>query len=84
VASFVRTCRAEGLRLVLVITGRGLHSKSEPVLRHEVPQWLRIDCAGDVQEVVKAPPELGREGALLVVLRPIRPDGEQAPEREPD
>ena len=69
--SFVATGRREGLRLLLVVTGRGLHSKEGPVLRDQVPSWLRMDCADDVHDLAKAPTSLGGEGALLVVLRPL-------------
>lgn len=66
----VRGARAEGLRLILVITGRGNHSSGDAVLRQLVPQWLRVELGAEVQELVKPPAAMGGEGAILVVLRP--------------
>lgn len=70
VGAFVRSARAAGLRIVLIITGRGNHSAGDPVLRSKVPVWLRDDVGESVHDVIRAPVLLGSEGAFVVVLRP--------------
>ncbi|MFM2388743.1 MAG: hypothetical protein RLZZ437_298 [Pseudomonadota bacterium] len=75
--SFVLNAHAAGLRLVLVITGKG---KAKPdhgpipqrvgVLRHQVPQWLRLPPMGHVVlQVAEAHLRHGGAGALYVYLR---------------
>lgn len=73
--SFIMSCHANGLRLVLVITGkgRGDHGPlpTRPgALRHQVPHWLhRMPLAGLVQQVTAAHYRHGGEGAYYVYLR---------------
>lgn len=72
---FLLSCHAEGLRLVLVITGkgRGDHGPlpTRPgALRHQVPHWLhQPPLAGVVQQVRPAHFRHGGEGAYYVYLR---------------
>lgn len=72
---FILRARASGLRLVLVITGkgRGDHGPlpTRPgALRHQVPIWLRHPpLAGAVQQVTAAHHRHGGEGAYYVYLR---------------
>lgn len=72
---FILSCRAAGLRLVLVITGkgRGDHGPlpTRPgALRHQVPVWLhRPPLAAAVQQVTAAHYRHGGEGAYYVYLR---------------
>ncbi len=72
---FVLSCHANGLRLVLVITGkgRGDHGPlpTRPgALRHQVPHWLhRTPLAPVVQQVTAAHYRHGGEGAYYVYLR---------------
>ena len=72
---FVTSCRAAGLRLVLVITGkgRGDHGPlpTRPgALRHQVPIWLhQPPLAMAVQQVTAAHFRHGGEGAYYVYLR---------------
>ena len=73
---FIGRARADGLRLVLVITGKGRSSDREEdprrmgVLRHAVPQWLGTPAlAPHVLQVVPASGRHGGGGALYVYLR---------------
>lgn len=75
---FVLRARAEGLRLVLVITGKGKGSAGDPgplptrpgALRHHVPHWLHMPpLAGLVAQVVPAHDRHGGGGAYYVWLR---------------
>lgn len=72
---FVLSCHARGLRLVLVITGkgRGDHGPlpTRPgALRHQVPHWLHAAPLGAVvQQVAPAHYRHGGEGAYYVYLR---------------
>lgn len=74
---FITDARARGLRLVLVITGKGRdRDPGGPiptpvgVLRHQVPRWLSGPSLGGlVQQVTPAHIRHGGEGALYVYLR---------------
>ncbi|MDO5614241.1 MAG: Smr/MutS family protein [Paracoccus sp. (in: a-proteobacteria)] len=72
---FILRARASGLRLVLVITGkgRGDHGPlpTRPgALRHQVPVWLHhAPLSGAVQQVTAAHFRHGGEGAYYVYLR---------------
>lgn len=72
---FVASCHAAGLRLVLVITGKG-RGEHGPLptrpgaLRHHVPFWLHgAPLAPLVQQVTAAHDRHGGEGAYYVYLR---------------
>ena len=75
--AFLRGAQGRGLRLVLVITGKGRGGGAEGplpyrpgALRHEVPLWLkRAPLAPMVLQVARAHPRHGGEGALYVYLR---------------
>ncbi|TGN67232.1 DNA mismatch repair protein MutS [Paracoccus liaowanqingii] len=72
---FILSCQASGLRLVLVITGkgRGDHGPlpTRPgALRHQVPYWLHSPpLSAAVQQVTAAHYRHGGEGAYYVYLR---------------
>ena len=72
---FILSCHASGLRLVLVITGkgRGDHGPlpTRPgALRHQVPYWLHSPpLAAVVQQVTAAHFRHGGDGAYYVYLR---------------
>lgn len=72
---FILSCHANGLRLVLVITGkgRGDHGPlpTRPgALRHQVPHWLHTPpLSAVVQQVTAAHFRHGGEGAYYVYLR---------------
>ena len=74
---FILGAHAHGLRLVLVITGKG---KAKPdygpipqrvgALRHQVPQWLRLPPLGPcVLQISEAHLRHGGSGAYYVYLR---------------
>ena len=65
--------QAAGLRCVLVIHGRGLHSEGSAVLREGVAEWLvAAPLAGRVMAFTSARPEDGGSGATYVLLRRVR------------
>ena len=77
---FILNTHAEGLRLVLVITGKG---KPGPdfgpipqrygILKHQVPNWLRSPPLGGlILQVSDAHLKHGGTGALYVYLRRVR------------
>lgn len=74
---FILAAQARGLRLVLVITGKGRpDAAADPfpratgALRREVPLWLRLPpLAPVVQETAEAHRRHGGAGALYVWLR---------------
>ena len=78
--SFILRAQASGLRLVLVITGKGRTvSDDGPIprrqgaLKHDVPQWLRMAPLGSVVlEVREAHQRHGGAGAYYVYLRRTR------------
>jgi DNA-nicking Smr family endonuclease len=74
---FILNAHAAGMRLVLVITGKGkLRDDHGPIpqrigaLRHQVPQWLRLSPLGPVVlQVTEAHLKHGGSGAYYVYLR---------------
>ncbi|WP_420023203.1 Smr/MutS family protein [Cereibacter azotoformans] len=75
---FILNAHADGLRLVLVITGKGSRRVDDHgpipqrpgVLRHQVPHWLRMPPLGAaVLQVAMAHLKHGGEGAYYVYLR---------------
>lgn len=67
--SFISGAYRRGQRAVLVITGKGLNSPEEPVLRGAVIGWLRDKGKGMVAEFSPAPRQMGGGGALVVFLK---------------
>lgn len=75
--SFVRHAHSQGLRLVLVITGKGKSGhdigpipQKMGALRHQVPLWLRLPPLGlTVLQVSEAHLRHGGSGAYYVYLR---------------
>ena len=80
--AFVRRAHARGLRLLLVITGKGrpddgteVIPRPRGVLRHQVPAWLaRPPLSALVQQIAPAHRRHGGEGAYYVYLRRARTD----------
>lgn len=72
---FVVRAQADGKRCVLVITGKGYGTEGAiGVLKTAVPRWLNEPpLAGRILGFCHAPPALGGEGALLILLRRPRP-----------
>jgi len=70
--SFLRQSAKAGHEVLLVITGRGLHSVDLGVLRELVPVLLRRRWPDLVRECLPAPRPLGGEGAFVVLLRKVK------------
>lgn len=74
---FILNAQSAGMRLVLVITGKGKRGQDigpipqrMGVLRHQVPQWLRLPPMGQaVLQVSEAHLKHGGTGAYYVYLR---------------
>jgi DNA-nicking Smr family endonuclease len=74
---FLLRSQAAGVRLALVITGKGREREDRgPIpertglLRHQVPQWLRLPPLGTVVlQVAQASQRHGGAGAFYVYLR---------------
>jgi DNA-nicking Smr family endonuclease len=65
--------RAEGVRCVLVVHGRGTHSQTGAVLRDAVVAWLTAPpLASAVMAFASALPRDGGAGATYVLLRRVR------------
>lgn len=68
--SFLRRAQADGAKVVIVVTGKGLTREDAGVLRRVVPMWLR---APNLRDVVvgfgEAARHHGGEGALYVRIR---------------
>jgi DNA-nicking Smr family endonuclease len=69
VRHFLDNSRHQGLRTVLIITGAGLHSSEEPVLRGDLERFLAEEGRRWALEWGRAPRRLGGEGALVIFLR---------------
>lgn len=77
---FVLSSHSSGKRLLLVITGKGKHRDTagpipvrHGVLRHQVPQWLRLaPLSSVVLQVTEAHISHGGGGAYYVYLRRSR------------
>jgi DNA-nicking Smr family endonuclease len=71
VESFLRASRSAGKRCVLVVHGRGLHSKDQlPVLKDALRTWLSTARLGrHVLAFATARPVDGGAGAIYVLLR---------------
>lgn len=68
---FVSAARTAGKRCLLVVHGRGLHSKDQvPVLKEALKRWLVSGrLAGQVLAFCTARPHDGGAGAIYVLLR---------------
>lgn len=69
VRHFLDNCRHQGLSTVLVITGRGLHSGDEPVLRTDLESFLAEEGRTWAVEWGRAPRQYGGAGALVIFLK---------------
>lgn len=68
--AFIQKSRVAGLRCVLIVTGKGLNSPGEPVLKTNLPSWLtRGRCARQVLAFCSARAKDGGDGAVYVMLR---------------
>ncbi|HEU0222250.1 MAG TPA: Smr/MutS family protein [Paracoccaceae bacterium] len=79
-ATFIRRTQSQGLRVVLVITGKGRPREQDGwisaphgVLKDSVPRWLTLPPLADlVTGIFPAHPRHGGGGALYVYLRKAR------------
>jgi DNA-nicking Smr family endonuclease len=69
--AFIETARRRGQRCVLIVHGRGLHSKDQiPVLKESLQLWLtKGRIAREVLAFTTARPHDGGAGAAYVLLR---------------
>lgn len=67
---FLPACFARGRRCVVIVTGKGLRSGGEGILRAEVPRWFNEPHLRPlILSFSYAQPRDGGEGALYVFLR---------------
>lgn len=66
---FLENAVHHGMKTVLLVTGRGLGSAGEPVLRAEMEHLLSGEGSRLVSEWGRAPRQYGGDGALVVFLR---------------
>ncbi|MFC3060556.1 Smr/MutS family protein [Paenirhodobacter populi] len=77
---FVLSSQDRGHRLILIITGKGKRAQDDGpipvrtgILRHQVPQWLRLPpLASVVLQVTEAHLKHGGSGAYYIYLRRLR------------
>lgn len=68
--SFIANARYHGWQVLLVITGKGLHSpEGEGVLRSAVEEFLQRGKSDLVAEWGRAPRRYGGDGAIVLFLR---------------
>lgn len=67
--AFLQQAARQGWPAVVIVTGKGLHSQSEPVLRRAIEQLL-VASPALVMEWAVAPRQYGGAGALVVFPRP--------------
>jgi DNA-nicking Smr family endonuclease len=68
--TFIQKSKVAGLRCVLIVTGKGLRSPDQPVLKPSLPAWLtRGRCARQVLAFCSARAKDGGDGAVYVMLR---------------
>jgi DNA-nicking Smr family endonuclease len=71
--SFIANARYHGWQVLLVITGKGLHSpEGEGVLRSEVENFLQRSGNDQVAEWGRAPRQYGGDGAIVLFLRRLQ------------
>ncbi|MBE0595944.1 MAG: Smr/MutS family protein [Desulfuromonadales bacterium] len=69
---FLENALWQGKKTILIVTGRGIGSGGEPVLRGEVERFLQQEAGRWVVEWGRAPGRYGGDGALVVFLRVSR------------
>lgn len=67
VMEFLSSCSRRGLRKVLIIHGKGYHSKGEPVLQRVVRECLEVSVHAGKSGRPKR--ELGGSGAVWVMIK---------------
>lgn len=69
VRHFLDNAAYHGRKTLLIVTGKGLRSESEPVLRTVVERFLNGEGRSLVAEWGRAPRQFGGDGALAVFLK---------------
>jgi DNA-nicking Smr family endonuclease len=78
VKKIIEQCYEQGLRNILIVTGKGLRSrvKENPylsedlsLLKFSVPKFIKDNFSNIVISIAEAPKDLGGSGALLVKLK---------------
>jgi DNA-nicking Smr family endonuclease len=64
---FIKECKRDGIQKILVIHGKGMHSKLKPVLGKRIRDYLE-QCPF-TGELGIAPKNMGGYGALWVIIR---------------
>lgn len=67
VENFLQQCLQEGIRVVLIIHGKGHHSHQSPILKNKLNNWLRE--INFVLAFSSAAPQHGSRGAMYVLLK---------------
>jgi len=76
VRAFLRDAVQQGLRTVLIVTGRGKHSAGRALLRQQTEAYLRQGGRAWVSEWGRAPGRYGGLGALVVFLKAAKTTSE--------
>ncbi len=72
---FILKCHSQGLRCVLVITGKGKGENGQPsgILRRSLRDWLAdAALAGAILKCTPSKPKDGGDGAFYILLRRVR------------
>ncbi len=78
----ISKCYKNGIHQILVITGKGIHSKNEnnvftsseySKLKNTIPLFLKNkpELASKIKKITTAPTEQGGEGALIIKLKKL-------------
>jgi DNA-nicking Smr family endonuclease len=66
--TFIQNCYLENFHCIIVIHGKGNHSKGGPKLRRLVKEWLSKYGKSYIRSFKPAPPNRGGDGATMVWL----------------
>ena len=69
--TFITKAFTKSLRSVIVVTGKGKHSRDgKSVLRPRVEQWIRQKGGRYIRSYAEAPRAYGGKGAFIIYIRP--------------
>ena len=80
VSDLINMCFENGIRKLIVVTGKGLHSKNEKnpyvskdlgILKYSVPEYIKnnIDLMKNVKDITEADEKDGGSGAFYIFLK---------------
>ena len=83
IEELILKCLKEGIREILIITGKGIHSKNEEnvyvskdfsKLQSTIPNFIKNNSSinSNISSIKVAPEELGGNGALVIKLKKIK------------